>query len=204
MEKIKNIIFDLGGVFLEVDYHRTERAFVALGVSNFHDLFTHHHANPVFELLETGKVTPAQFYELFRQASGTTLTDGQIRTAWNAMLGNFYTEALQWLQPVKERYNVYLFSNTNQIHQEAFTESFRQQTGQEGFDGYFIKAYYSHTLGMRKPYPESFKAILNEQKLAAEETAFIDDSFKNVQGAVEAGLTGILLPPPKRLTELVF
>lgn len=187
-----------------MDYMKTEQAFVDLGVANFHDLFTHHHANPVFELLETGKVTPAEFYSLFRQASGTSLTDGAIATAWNAMLGSFYTEALQWLQPVKQRYNVYIFSNTNQIHQDAFTKTFRRQTGQESFDAHFIKAYYSHTLGLRKPYPESFKAILAEQNLAAEETAFIDDSYKNVQGAIEAGLQGILLPPPKRLTELVF
>jgi len=204
MQTVKNIIFDLGGVFLEVDYLKTERAFVDLGVANFHDLFTHHHADPVFELLETGKVTPAEFYQLFRQSSGTSLTDEQIRTAWNAMLGNFYTDALEWLKPVKERYNIYLFSNTNQIHEDAFVETFRQQTGEEDFNSNFIKAYYSHKLGLRKPYPESFKAILDEQNLLAEETVFIDDSYKNVEGAVAAGLQGILLPPPKRLVELVF
>lgn len=189
---------------MEVDYLKTERAFVDLGVANFHELFTHHHADPVFELLETGKVTPAEFYQLFRQSSGTSLTDEQIRTSWNAMLGSFYTDALEWLKPVKERYNIYLFSNTNQIHEDAFVETFRRQTGDEDFNGNFIKAYYSHKLGLRKPYPESFKAILNEQNLLADETVFIDDSFKNVEGAIEAGLQGILLPPPKKLVELVF
>jgi putative hydrolase of the HAD superfamily len=204
MQNIKNIIFDLGGVFLEVNYPKTEKAFIDLGVENFHQLFSHHHAGPVFELLETGKVAPDEFFELFRQASGVPLTDEQIRTAWNAMLGNFYTDALQWLQPVKERYNIYLFSNTNQIHEDAFVEIFRQQTGQQDFNNNFIKAYYSHKLGLRKPYPESFKAILDEQNLLAEETVFIDDSYKNIQGAIEAGLTGILLDPPGTLTKLVF
>lgn len=204
MQHIKNIIFDLGGVFLGVDYQKTEQAFVNLGITNFHDLFTHHHADPVFELLETGKITPSAFYDLFRQVSGTTLTNQQIQTAWNAMLGNFFVDALEWLQPVKQRYNVYLFSNTNQIHEDAFVATFRQQTGEDNFDSHFIKAYYSHKLGLRKPYAASFKAILDEQNLLAAETAFIDDSYKNVEGAIAAGLQGILLPPPKKLVELVF
>jgi putative hydrolase of the HAD superfamily len=204
MQQIKNIIFDLGGIFLEVDYPKTEQAFFNLGVANFNHLFTHNHASPLFELLETGKVTTGEFYDLFRQASGINLTNQQIKGAWNAMLGSFYMDALQWLQPVKQRYNIYLFSNTNQIHEDAFVEIFRQQTGQENFNDNFIKAYYSHKLGIRKPYPESFKAILAEQNLDASETVFIDDSAKNVQGAVDAGLQGIFLPPPKSLTELEF
>ena len=204
MQNIKNIIFDLGGIFLEVDYLKTDQAFINLGISNFDNLFAHNHAAPLFELLETGKVTPQEFYGLFRQVSDTNLTDGQIRDAWNTMLGNFYVDALEWLQLVKERYNIYLFSNTNQIHQDAFTQTYKVQTGQDDFDTNFIKAYYSHTLGQRKPNPASFKAILDEQNLIAAETVFIDDSPKNVQGAIEAGLQGIFLPPPKRLVELVF
>ncbi len=204
MQNVKNIIFDLGGVFLEVDYQKTEQAFVNLGVTKFNDLFTHHHADPLFELLETGKITPTAFYDLFRQASGIPLTNTQIQTAWNAMLGSFYADALQWLLPVKQRYNIYLFSNTNQIHEDAFVQTFKQQTGEDDFNSHFIKAYYSHKLGLRKPYPEAFKAILEEQHLLAEETVFIDDSYKNVEGAIAAGLQGILLPPPKKLTELVF
>ncbi len=204
MQNIKNIIFDLGGIFLAVDYQKTEQAFVQLGVTDFNHLFTHNHASPLFEQLETGHITPQEFYGLFRQVSGTNLTDEQIRDAWNAMLGSFYIDALEWLQPIKERYNIYLFSNTNQIHQDAFMQTFKAQTGQDEFDVNFIKAYYSHTLGQRKPNPASFKAILEEQNLIAEETVFIDDSPKNVQGAIEAGLLGIFLPPPKRLSELVF
>lgn len=204
MQNIKNIIFDLGGIFLAVDYQKTEQAFVDLGVTHFNNLFAHNVAAPLFELLETGKITPAEFYDQFRQASGLLLSNQQIQTAWNAMLGDFFMEALDWLEPVKNRYNIFLFSNTNQIHEDAFIDKYQQQTGQQNFDAHFIKAYYSHKLGIRKPYPESFKAIIDEQNLVVEETVFIDDSAKNVQGAIDAGLQGIYLPPPKRLTELVF
>ena len=202
MQKIKNIIFDLGGVFIEIDYFKTQDAFINLGVTHFSHLYTQQHASPIFELLETGKITPAEFYELFRQASGVQLTDEQIRTAWNAMLGNFYTDALDWLDKINKRYNVYLFSNTNKIHEDAFNKILEQQTGLKSIDGFFIKAYYSHTLGLRKPYAGSYKAILEEQQLDAAETMFIDDSIKNVQGAIEAGLTGLFLEPPRKVTDL--
>jgi len=202
MQKIKNIIFDLGGIFIAVDYLKTQNAFVDLGVANFSQLFAHNTASPLFELLETGKVTPEEFYVLFRQASGTELSDEQIRTAWNAMLGNFYTEAFDWLEDIKERYNIYLFSNTNKIHEDAFNIMLKEQTGYDNLRHFFIKDYYSHTLGLRKPYPESFQAILKEQSLNPAETMFIDDSLKNVEGAIAAGIHGVYLEPPRKVIAL--
>lgn len=202
MQKIKNIIFDLGGVFIAIDYFKTQDAFIDLGVTHFNQLYTQQHASPIFELLETGKITPVEFYDLFREASGIPLADESIRTAWNAMLGNFYTDALEWLKGVGQRYNIFLFSNTNKIHEDAFNIILEKQTGLKNIDGFFKKAYYSHTLGLRKPYPESYKAILEEQKLDAAETMFIDDSIKNVEGAIEAGLHGLFLELPRKVTSV--
>ncbi len=202
MQKIRNIIFDLGGVFIEIDYLKTQEAFINLGVTHFSHLYTQQHASPLFELLETGKITPEEFYDMFRQVSGCQLTNEEIRTAWNAMLGNFYTDALEWLKETGKRYNIYLFSNTNKIHEDAFNVILQHQTGLPDINGFFIKAYYSHTLGLRKPYPEAFKAIIDEQQLVAAETLFIDDSIKNVEGAIQAGLQGIFLEHPQKVTEL--
>ena len=149
MHTIKNIIFDLGGVFLEVDYLKTQDAFINLGVTHFTQLYTQQHASPLFELLETGKIAPEEFYSLLRKASGIELSDDEIRTAWNAMLGKFYVDALDWLKGVGERYKIFLFSNTNKIHEDAFKIILKEQTGHENLDSFFIKAYYSHTLGLR-------------------------------------------------------
>jgi len=199
MQNIKNIIFDLGGVFIAIDYLKTQQAFIDLGVADFSKLYTQQHASPLFELLETGKVTPEEFYALFREASGTELSDEQIRTAWNAMLGNFYTDALEWLEEVGKRYNIYLFSNTNKIHEDAFKIILKEQTGDDSLSRFFIKDYYSHTMGLRKPTVESFHAILKEQNLDPAETMFIDDTIKNVEGAIEAGLHGVFLELPKSI-----
>jgi FMN phosphatase YigB (HAD superfamily) len=202
MEKIKNIIFDLGGIFIEIHFSKTEKAFSDLGVANWSQFYTQSTASNLFENLETGKISPEQFYEGFRKESGVALTDGQIRDSWNAMLGTFPVERLEWLEKIGKQYNIYLYSNTNLIHYIAFQKIFREGTGKKNFDNYFIKAHYSHELGLRKPYPESFKKLLETESLQAVETLFIDDTAKNIEGAKQAGLQTILLLPPKTVFDL--
>ncbi len=202
MEKIKNIIFDLGGIFLDIEYQKTENAFVSLGVTKFNNLYTQHTASSLFEDLETGKLSPEEFYEGFRKETGMPLSDQQIKDAWNAMLGRFPVERLIWLEEIGFRYKIYLYSNTNVIHYDAFQKIYQECTGKENFDDYFIKAYYSHDLGVRKPYPESFIKLLTIENLTAAETLFIDDSYKNIEGAKQVGLQTILLLLPITVCDL--
>lgn len=198
----KNIIFDLGGVFMNLDFHLTERAFINLGITEFPSLFTQHHANDLFEQLETGKISPQVFYDAFRQSTQSCLTNEQIKTAWNALLLDFPVERLHWLDKIRLKYKVYLFSNTNLIHYKAFMQVFTKSTGQPDLNRYFSKAYYSHELGLRKPYVASFKKILEEEKLEAAETLFIDDTAKNIEGAQKAGMQTIHLVPPMTVLDL--
>ncbi len=202
MVPIKNILFDLGGIFINLDFSLTEIAFRNLGVTQFSEMFTQHHSNPLFEQLETGKLSETEFYENFRKQSGTNLTDKQIRTAWNALLLDFPPERLEWLNRIRQQYAVYLFSNTNIIHYQAFMEIYLQAAGKDDFNSLFRKAYYSHELGLRKPYPESFTQILTEQGLVPEETLFIDDTLKNIETARNLGMQTIHLVAPQSLLDL--
>ena len=202
MQQIRNIIFDLGGIFLNINFKETEIAFAKLGVTDFSRYITQHTITDTFELLETGKISPEEFYDRFRKETGTAISNEAIADAWNALLLDFPVERIEWLDAIRSRYNVYLFSNTNKIHYDAFTKTFPLQTGKEDFNRYFIKAYYSHELGLRKPYPESYLYILKEQKLEAGETLFIDDTIKNIEGAKEAGLQTIHLYHPKTVLDL--
>jgi len=118
------------------------------------------------------------------------------------MLLDFPMERIVWLNEIKKKYNIYLFSNTNQIHYDAFIETVKQQTGITDFNQYFIKAYYSHELGLRKPDTASFQKIMEEQKLNPAETLFIDDTLSNVQAAAEIGLQTLHLKPPITVLEL--
>lgn len=202
MTEIKNIIFDLGGIFMNINYQLTEDAFVQLGITHFPELYTQHYVTPLFEDFETGKITPEQFCNEFRTLAKTSLNNQQIYDAWNAMLLDFPKERLDWLQNISKKYKVFLFSNTNKIHLDFFNKVANAVTKDKEFNSYFIKAYYSNQMGMRKPYVESFRKILDEQNLLASETLFIDDTPKNIEGAKSAGLQTILLLPPKTVLEL--
>jgi putative hydrolase of the HAD superfamily len=199
---IKNIIFDLGGVFLNIDFQLTSQAFEKLGVTNFNQMFTQHYSNPLFELLETGEITEDEFYDAFRVESKSQLSNEQIKTAWNALLLNFPLERIEWLEEIASKYRIFLFSNTNQIHYDCFIENFNKAFPTKNFDALFIKAYYSQHLGLRKPYPNSFQAILTEQALDPAETLFIDDTIKNVEAAQVLGLQTIHLKAPITVLDL--
>ncbi|MBS1591873.1 MAG: HAD family phosphatase [Bacteroidetes bacterium] len=202
MQPIKNIIFDLGGVFLNLNYQLTQDAFTQAGVKNFKELFTQHHSNQLFIELETGKITEQAFYNGFRKETQTNLSDDAIKNAWNAMLLNFPKERIEWLEQINKKYNVFLFSNTNQIHYTAFMNIIKQTFGSLNFNGLFIKAYYSHQMGLRKPNKTSFEFILNEQNLVTTETLFIDDTLENIEAAQQIGLQTVHLVAPKTVIDL--
>lgn len=202
MQPIKNIIFDLGGVFMNLDFSLTEKAFAALGVERFQEMFSQHHSNDLFEQLETGKISPEAFYDAFREESGISRSNEQIREAWNALLLDFPQERLDWLGEMAVKYRVYLYSNTNKIHYDAFMDILRTENNCTDFNDYFLNAYYSHELGLRKPYAASFKKILELENLVAAETLFIDDTFKNIQGAKQAGLQTRHLVAPETVLDL--
>ena len=194
---VKNIIFDLGGVLINLNYQLTRKAFEDLGVEDFDAFYTQHAANPLFENLEVGAIEPEAFYDQLREATGLTLSNSQIETAWNAMLLDFPLERLQWLDQIKNKYNIYLFSNTNAIHYMAFTAIYAQTAPLVGlnpnFNHFFKTAYYSHTLKQRKPEVAAFEAVLQDSGLDAAKTLFIDDTISNIEGAQKAGLQTIFL-----------
>lgn len=202
MTNIKNILFDFGGVFLNIDYALTEKAFLALGVKNFAALYNQHKASDLFEQLETGKLTPQEFYDAFRNIAGIALSNVQIQTAWNAMLLNLPTERIEWLQKINKQYKVFLYSNTNKIHYDCFIHTANKACSNKDFNSLFIKTYYSHICGFRKPYKESYLKIVEEQNLQPKETLFIDDTLVNIEGAKLAGLQTLHLLYPKTIIDL--
>src|ERR1700754_3402788 len=104
MQRIKNILFDFGGVFIAVDYKKTESAFIDAGVVNFPGLYSQHAASPLFEQLEKGEVDRDHFYNELRKASGIDLGNGEIDKCWNSMLGDFYPQAIEKAKELQNRY----------------------------------------------------------------------------------------------------
>lgn len=203
MQKIKNLLLDLGGVLLDIDFSKTKTAFEALGVKNFDAFFTQYHAAPLFEDLETGRVLPENFYANFRRETSLAVTDAAIANAWNAMLGDFPANRVDYLKSLRKKYRLFLLSNTNIIHYEAFCENFTRVYGYS-FNTIFEKAFYSHEIGLRKPYPEIFQYVLQEGDMKPAETLFIDDTITNTDAARQLGLEVIHLPAPKNILDVML
>lgn len=117
---IKNIIFDLGGVLTNLDYHLTINAFKKLGFTNFDEMYTQFKANPLFAEFEKGNISTEQFYTEIKKISPVPLSNQQIDDAWNAMLLDFRTDTPAFLESLKPKYKLFLLSNTNDIHYRAF------------------------------------------------------------------------------------
>lgn len=202
MEGIKNIIFDLGGVILNLDNQRTENAFVAMGVKDFREYFGHGHAAAFFKEYEVGKINDRQFIDSLKELTGLSVTDEEIVNGWNALLLDFPPERIQLLRDLRNRYRLFLFSNTNALHLAALQQNYRDTFGAGQLDDHFERAYYSHLLGLRKPDKASFEYILRENELEPAETLFVDDALINVEGANAAGLKGFYLRPGTTITDM--
>jgi HAD superfamily hydrolase (TIGR01509 family) len=202
MQNSKNIIFDLGGVILNLDNQRTEDAFVSMGVTRFRDLFGLGHAASFFKEYEIGKIDDRQFVQSLKELAGVSVPDKTVVDGWNAMLLDFPPERIALLDELRKRYRVFLFSNTNALHLSALQQIYRDAYGGRNLDDHFEKAYYSHLLGMRKPAKESYLHILRENGLEAGETLFIDDALVNVEGANAAGLQGVHLKPGMTILDI--
>lgn len=202
MAAIKNIIFDLGGVLLNIDFNKTKRAFENLGVKDFDIFYTKESANPVFEALETGDISNEEFYAALQQHCSPNTSFTQIRQAWNEILLDFRKESIAVLPELKNRYNLYLLSNTNCIHHTEFSAIFQREFDGKQFDDHFTKAYYSHLLQKRKPYPETYRYVMADAGISAGETLFIDDAQANIDGAAQAGLQTKLLAAHERIENL--
>lgn len=202
---MKNIIFDLGGVIINIDYYRTERLFQENGIDNFGELFSQMKQSDLFDRLETGKINAEDFYDELRGVAGVQLADEVIRDCWNAMLLDIPKERLDLLVNLKEDgFNLFLFSNTNIIHLEAFNQIAKEQHGLDSLDHFFISPYYSHEFGRRKPDAESFQALLDQEGLVAADTLFIDDTIMHVEGARSVGIVAHHLTGGQTILDLDF
>lgn len=200
---IKNIIFDLGGVIINLDVRATQKAFVQLGVKNFDALYSQANQIGIFDALDRGKISPAEFRDEIRKHVSHNVTDEQIDAAWDAMLLDVPQHKLDLLTALKARYRTFLLSNTNAIHVKNFSAELKRVYGTADFSPYFEKCYYSCDVGMRKPDAEIFLRVLNENNLRAEETLFIDDSIQHIHGAEACGINAAFLEKGMKLEELL-
>ncbi len=200
---IKNIIFDLGGVILDVDYYRAVEVFRNMGIPEFDAIYSQQKQALLFDRFEKGELTAAEFRQVIRNMN-QALDDASIDKAWNSMILETPPERMNFLEKLNSRFRLYLLSNTNEIHIRHFTEYFSKTFGPGRFEALFKKIYLSSLLGMRKPESGIFNLVISENALIPEETLFIDDSAQHVEGARRTGLHTLLLPRGKKIESFLL
>ena len=202
MASYQHIIFDLGGVLINLDYGKTNQAFIDLGFPHFDHMFSQFTADRFFEKLETGQIDTETFYKVITAIGKPGLNQLQVRDAWNAMLLDFRKDSLDYLRELQSRYTIYLLSNTNAIHLEAVEQIYSDQFGKGSLNDYFTKAWYSHLIGYRKPHAETYAFVLQDAGIAAENTLFIDDTAPNIETARQLGFHTHLLLKGEKIENL--
>ena len=200
---IKNIIFDLGGVILNIDTQKSIDAFAnILGKKN--DEFVRNYNNfNLLDRLEKGKISPKQFRDELKQIIPKKISDTQIDSAWNSMLLDFPKERIELLNKLKPKYRTFLLSNTNKIHYNSYTKQLNEQFGIKNLSDLFEEEYMSFDLKMRKPDKEIFYHVLDQNNLLANETLFFDDTIENVEAAKQIGIKAYLLKEGETINDVL-
>ena len=203
MQGIKNIIFDLGGVIINLDTQKTITEFNRLAGKQFEKIYSQASQTELFNQLDKGLISEFDFFEKLKQELQFKGHAAELIHAWNAMLLDVPEERLDLLVEMKHNYNTYLLSNTCETHIEAFEKNLYNIHGVKNFNDYFDKVYYSCRVGMRKPDHEIFELVLNENNLKPEETLFIDDSQHHVKAAGGCGMNAFLLQKNMEIGDLL-
>jgi FMN phosphatase YigB (HAD superfamily) len=181
--QVEGIIFDLGGVIINLDYSASVKAFE----KNAGVLFSSDHlGSPLqldfFSLYEKGKISTIECHQAFCEHFKVKLSLETFRASLNAMLLDLPQSRLELLKKLSKIVPIFLLSNINEIHLEQMRNHYDWR------DENFKKVYYSHLVGLRKPDPEIFKLVLKENGLTAEKTLFLDDTLIHIKSAEKLGI----------------
>ncbi|KAA6343502.1 HAD family phosphatase [termite gut metagenome] len=191
IDNIKNLLIDFGGVLINLDRPTCIRNFRNLGLTNIESLIDPYRQQGLFMLLEKGLVTATEFRDELRKQSNKPMTDIQIDTAWNSFLVDIPTFKLDLLLKLREKYVVYLVSNTNIIHWEwSCQNAFQYKSFQ--VNDYFEKIFLSFEMHCAKPEVEMFQKVIERTAIIPQETLFIDDAEANCETAQSLGINTYL------------
>ncbi|MDP3443204.1 MAG: HAD family phosphatase [Ignavibacteria bacterium] len=201
-ETIQNIIFDFGGVILDIEPQQTINELIKLGVKDVSVFNSPDFQNEVMNKFERGILTPEAFRNKVRQFIDKKICDQDIDDAWNALLLDIPKERIKVIEQVKEHYSIYLLSNSNEIHYELYVRDLQLRFDYREFDQLFDKAYFSFDLHLSKPNPEIFEFVMYQHTMKPSVTLFIDVTLEHIEAAQKLGIRTLHLVKPLRVRDL--
>jgi epoxide hydrolase-like predicted phosphatase len=202
LNNISTIIFDLGGVVLNLDIQRSISAFSKISGLTKKEVYKKFVDDDWARAFEKGEITPNAFRDLVRNSLNNKLSDAQINLAWDAMLLELPYSRIKMLSDLRPKYRTFVLSNTNEIHVQTFDKIVSAASGGKLIYDFFDKVYFSSEIGMRKPDTEIYSYVLEENKLDPSTTLFIDDMKENILAAKALGIKTVHLTDQEDLNVL--
>lgn len=191
LQKYDTILFDLGGVLINLNYQLTIDAFIQLGVKDLNFTYSQASQTSLFDDYETGEISTQQFINTIKKYVPAEVTPNQIVHAWNAMILDFPAKNISFIEELASTKKLYLLSNTNAIHLQKVEQKLALISSKK-LAGYFSKVYYSHEIERRKPHSETFEFVCKDAGIDPRKTLFIDDSEQHLKGAEITGFNTLL------------
>ena len=183
---IKNLVFDFGGVIVDLDKDKAIRAFRNLGMENIEDYIGLYAQQGIFLEVEDGQIDDLTFCEKISEIVGRKLSYEEVKQAWLGFFAGMDEFKLDYIEELRSKYNLYILSNTNPFVQ-SWAQSADFSSKGRSLRDYFDKIYTSYEIGYIKPAPEIFEFMIKDANLNPAETLFIDDGESNIKIAEELG-----------------
>lgn len=183
---IKNLVFDFGGVIVDIDRDKAVQAFIKIGLADADTRLDKYHQTGIFQDLEEGKLTADEFRKELGELCGRELSYAETRQAWLGFVDEVNLDKVDYVMELRKSYRVYILSNTNPyVMSWACSTEFTPR--QIPLNDYCDKMYLSYQMGHTKPAREIFDLMIADSGLLPAETLFIDDGASNVQIGQELG-----------------
>ena len=202
-ESVKNIIFDLGGVIVDINPRLSYFFLSEVSGLDIKEVAHRFETSMINERYETGQLTSAQFRTELKKLYNLSVSDREIDAIWNNLLIDIPHQRVKLLQNLSTKYRLFLLSNTNPIHIKKVNEILQSNSHLLRLELLFEKTYYSYEIEMRKPDAKIYQYVLDDLELVASETVFVDDLLANIESAASVGIQTIHVTGGKKITDLI-
>jgi putative hydrolase of the HAD superfamily len=193
------LIFDLGNVIIDIDYHQSLRLIKNEVPESLHPKVDVFYQTDFHKAYEKGHIDSSTFRNEVRNYFEQSWDDQKIDALWNSLLGKIPAERLDLVAKLRQRYQVGVLSNTNEIHIDAVYGILQEDFGLSSFNPLFDRVFYSHEMGLAKPSAAIYEQMLLELGTTADRVIFFDDLEANVRGAASVGIRAIQVTGPRVL-----
>ena len=190
MSRVEALLFDLGGVLIDIDFKRALHEWAAISSLSFEELRGAFQHDLPYRQHETGKIGAKDYFASLRSSLKLDGSDEQIAAGWNSIFVGEISETVKAVRQARTKYPCYASTNSNPTHQSAWRSRFPEVVA--AFDRVFV----SSEIGLRKPERAAFELISREVRVPAGSIMFFDDLLENITGALDAGFLAVHVRGP--------